>query len=200
MPKAAVPKRPGDDPKQALRQDAARRRAAAARAKPAAATDLCQAVVDFVLAAAPEFGLTVAGYWPMGSEIDPRPLMERLAGAGLRLCLPVTPPKGQPLAFRLWHPGDEMTAARFGTHEPLPEAPVTFPDILLVPLLLFDRKGHRLGYGQGYYDRTLADLRARRAVLAVGLAYAEQEAPLLPATPHDQPLDAIATDRGIIRI
>ena len=116
-------------------------------------------------AALPEPGAAVSAYWPFRTEIDPRPLMARLAAAGARLALPVTPPKGagKPLCFHLWAPQDGLHPSTFGVHEPHPSQTVVEPDLLLVPLLAFDRRGGRLGYGAGHYDRTLQDLRAREA-------------------------------------
>ncbi len=143
----------------------------------------------------------VAGYRPFRDEIDPLPLMLKLAATGARLALPVTPPRDQPLplTFRAWTPGDALTAGGFGVHEPT-GGEVVIPDVVLVPLLAFDRRGHRLGYGQGHFDRTLETLRANGAVTAVGLAYAGQEVPVLPDEPHDQALDAILTEKGYIEV
>lgn len=141
-----------------------------------------------------------AGYWPMRSEIDPRPLMARLARAGWRLALPVTPARRTdgPLIFRRWEPGGAMEEHAFGMREPQPAAEAVRPDLVLVPLLAFDAAGHRLGYGAGHYDRTLQALRAAGPVYAVGLAFAGQATATLPAGPHDQPLDAVATERGFL--
>ncbi len=139
----------------------------------------------------------VAGYWPMRSEIDPRPLMARFARAGWRIALPVTPARGieAPLAFRLWAEGGGMAIHAFGMREPHPDAEAVLPDVVLVPLLAFDTAGHRLGYGAGHYDRTLERLRAEGPVRAIGLAFAGQLAERLPTGPHDQPLDALLTER-----
>lgn len=143
----------------------------------------------------------VAGYQPFRDEIDPLPLMLKLAAAGARLALPVTPPRDQPspLTFRAWAPGEALERGGFGVHEPTAGEVVT-PDLVLVPLLAFDRRGHRLGYGQGHFDRTLESLRAKGTVTAVGLAYAGQELPELPAEPHDQALDAILTEKEYIPV
>lgn len=142
----------------------------------------------------------VSAYWPFRSEIDPRPLMQRLAALGCRIALPVTPKKGvaQPLRFHLWTPGTALAPRSFGVHEPGADAEEVRPDLLLVPLLAFDRHGGRLGYGAGHYDRTLEALRETRAVTAIGLAYAAQEVERLPIEAHDQPLDAILTERAYI--
>ncbi len=144
--------------------------------------------------------IVVSGYWPFRSEIDPRPLMQRFARAGARLALPVTPAKGAnaPLRFHLWRPGDALHQSAFGVHEPLPNTEQVDPDILLTPLLAFDRFGGRLGYGAGHYDRTLAGLRAQKSVLVIGLAFATQELGRAPAAPHDQALDGVVTERAFI--
>jgi 5-formyltetrahydrofolate cyclo-ligase len=139
----------------------------------------------------------VAGYWPFRSEIDPRPLMQRFVRAGWRVALPVTPAKGAeaPLIFRLWDGAADMARHPFGMSEPHPTAEAVRPDVVLVPLLAFDNHGHRLGYGAGHYDRTLVGLRASGPVRVIGLAFAGQQVERLPAEPHDQPLDAILTER-----
>lgn len=142
----------------------------------------------------PPAGAIIAGYWPMGDEMDPRPLMLALATRGHALALPVTPPRGQPLAFRAWAPGTALRAGPMGTSEPVAGEELR-PDILLVPLLAFDRTGRRLGYGGGYYDRTLAALPGAKAI---GIAYAGQEMPEVPAGPQDFRLPLIATEAGVI--
>ncbi len=147
-------------------------------------------------------GLIVSGYWPFRSEIDPRPLMQRLARAGATLALPVTPAKGvdAPLRFHVWDADDLLHPGAFGVHEPHPSKDAVEPDILLVPLLAFDRTGGRLGYGAGHYDRTLDRLRAMKPVLAIGLAFAVQEVDALPMDAHDQRLNAILTERAYIPV
>ena len=139
----------------------------------------------------------VASYWPFRSEMDPRPLMQRFARAGWRLALPVTPPKGEEgsLTFRVWNTGADMAVHPFGMSEPHPSAEAVRPDLLFVPLLAFDGRGHRLGYGAGHYDRTLEGLRAAGPVRTIGLAFAGQQVDRLPAEAHDQLLDAILTER-----
>jgi 5-formyltetrahydrofolate cyclo-ligase len=141
-------------------------------------------------------GTVVAGYWPLADELDPRPLMLALHGRSARLVLPVIEARGRPLRFRLWEPGAPLRVGRFGIAEPGEDAPELDPAIVLVPLLAFDRRGSRLGYGAGFYDRTLAGLRARGPVLAVGVAFAAQEVPFLPCDALDQPLDRIVTEAG----
>lgn len=144
----------------------------------------------------PPVGAVVSGFWPMGPEIDIRPLLHELHARGHRIALPVTPRRGLPLLFRQWRPGDELARGPMGTFQPGPEAAAITPDWLLVPLLAFDRAGRRLGYGGGYYDRTLVALPA---ATAIGVAHACQEVDEVPAGPDDAPLTAIATERGVIR-
>jgi 5-formyltetrahydrofolate cyclo-ligase len=143
----------------------------------------------------PPPGAIVAGFWPMGAEIDPRPLLLALQGRGHALALPVTPRRGNPLSFRAWRFGAPLGPGRFGTRQPFPEAPEVTPDFVLVPMLAFDGRGHRLGYGGGYYDRTLAALPF---AAALGIAFASQRLPLVPTDPTDIPLPRIATEAGII--
>jgi 5-formyltetrahydrofolate cyclo-ligase len=140
----------------------------------------------------------VSGFMPMKSELNPLPLMRKLAAAGARLALPVVAGRGKPLIMRAWEVGEPLAAGVWGIREPEASAPVVAPDILIVPLLAFDRAGHRIGYGAGYYDMTIAALRARQSVVAIGLAFAAQEIAAVPATPHDAPLDLVLTEREVI--
>jgi len=128
--------------------------------------------------------------------------MQRLAEAGARLALPVTPPRGadEPVRFHLWSTGEILHVSAFGVHEPHPGNEVVEPDLVLLPLLAFDRRGGRLGYGAGHYDRTLERLRAVKPIRAIGLAFAAQEVERVPTGPHDQPLDAILTERAYIEV
>jgi 5-formyltetrahydrofolate cyclo-ligase len=180
--------------KAALRAEAAARRARAQAANPLAGQTLAALFPAALLAP----GAVVSGYSPFRTEVDPRPLMRRLAALGARLALPVTPPRGSSdgLSFRAWSPHEALAPGHFSVHEPPDTAPEVEPDLVLVPLLAFDRSGHRLGYGAGHFDRTLARLRAFKPVTAVGLAYAVQEVPALPFGPHDEKLDGILTERG----
>lgn len=174
-------------------------RAAAARARDAAHAALVAtagaALRDKFMAtiAAPE-GVVVSGYWPIGSEIDPRPVLAQLHARGHVCGLPVVEGRGKPLLFRRWRPGEALVPARFGLSVPRPEAEVVTPGLLLVPLLAFDAAGYRLGYGGGFYDRTLAALRGRGRVIAVGIAYAAQEVPAVPREDFDQRLDWVVTE------
>lgn len=152
------------------------------------------ALAERVLALCPPPpGAVVSGFWPIGEEIDIRPLLHRLHERGHTVVLPVTPKRGNPLTFRTWRPGDVLQPERFGTFRPEGEDAV--PDFLLVPLLAFDRRGYRLGYGAGFYDRTLASLPRS---FALGVAYAVQEVPEVPAGEHDMRLGAVATENGVI--
>lgn len=146
----------------------------------------------------PQPGAIIAGFWPLPGEIDPRPLMLALAGRGHVLALPLTGARGTPLSFRLFRFGDPLVPGPFGTREPAAQAPTLEPDWLLVPLLAFDRAGNRLGHGAGYYDATLAALRARRRVFALGIAFAAQEVERVPTDDRDERLDAVATEAGVI--
>lgn len=143
-------------------------------------------------------GQIVAGYMPIRSEIDPHPLMQRLRDQGAQLALPVIVGRGEPLVFRAWNEGEELMRGEFGILQPATDAPDVLPDIVLVPLAAFDRAGHRIGYGGGYYDRTLAALRRQKTVLAIGVAFAMQEIDNIPASHHDIPLDIVMTDKETI--
>jgi len=138
----------------------------------------------------------VSAFAPMADELRVWPLLRRLSGDGVRLALPVMQGKGQPLIFRAWTPGDAMDSGVWGIAEPKADKPALDPDILLMPLLAFDRQGWRLGYGGGFYDRTLQGLRARKAVVAVGLGYDEQEIDAVPRLDYDQRLDWVLTPSG----
>jgi 5-formyltetrahydrofolate cyclo-ligase len=152
------------------------------------------ALADIVLRDLPiPAGATIAGVWPMPGEMDLRPLLHALHARGHHIVLPETPPRGQPLIFRRWTPGAPMLPERFGTHRP--DGPIAIPDLIFVPLLAFDGRGYRLGYGGGYYDRTL---HALPGTPAIGFGYAAQQVAHIPTEPHDLPLRHIATERGII--
>ncbi len=191
-----------NESKRALRRRAEDNRAAmAAIAGADAGSRLAE---HFLNEVAPATGAVVAGYWPMRHEIDPRPLMERLHALGHPCALPVTDGAERPLRFRAWTPDTILVPGAYGTSVPAPEAPEVEPRILLIPLLAFDREGWRLGYGGGYYDRTLSALRHGREQeewpgLAAGLAYAEQETSSVPHGPRDQPLDWIVTESAARR-
>jgi 5-formyltetrahydrofolate cyclo-ligase len=140
----------------------------------------------------------VSGFMPLKSEINPLPLLQKLAEAGARLALPAIAGRGKPLIMGAWEFGAPLDRGQWGIREPKPDAPEVEPDILLVPLLAFDRAGYRLGYGAGYYDMTIQRLRALKPVTAVGIAFAAQEVPKIPTTPRDERLDLVLTEREVI--
>jgi 5-formyltetrahydrofolate cyclo-ligase len=143
-------------------------------------------------------GTVIAGYSPVRSECDPVPLMRSLAGKGAQLALPVVEPRDKTLSFAEWRQGEQLAAGPFGILQPRPGALDLEPDILLVPLVGFDRTGHRIGYGVGYYDRALAALRAKRPVIAVGIAFAIQQIDAVVADANDERLDLVLTEREVI--
>lgn len=182
--------------KKRTRQQAKRQRAEAA----AHAPDAGQRLRDHLLAevAFPD-AVTVSAYWPMGDEIDPLPTLHACHARGHPIGLPVMPGQAQPLRFRRWTPALELASGGFGTRIPPETEPEVVPEILLVPLLAFDRRGFRLGYGGGFYDRTLEALRARNPrTTAIGVAFAGQEIPEVPIDANDQRLDRVMTEHGPI--
>ena len=140
-------------------------------------------------------GSIVSGYSPIRSEIDPMPLLRKLADEGARLALPCVTARGQSLVFRIFHPNDRLMLGPLGIPEPSPAAAEVHPDVMLVPLAAFDKLGHRIGYGAGYYDYTFAHLRKAKHVIGVGIAFAAQETKAIPALSHDVPLDYVLTER-----
>jgi 5-formyltetrahydrofolate cyclo-ligase len=184
-----------EETKAALRREAlARRDRLPADLRAAAAQAIAARV--FPLALPP--GSIVSGFVPMKSEIDPLPLMRALADAGVRLALPAVAGRGKPLLTRAYAFGDTLASGPWGIQEPGPDAPEVFPDLLLVPLLAFDRRGRRIGYGAGYYDMTIAALRAKKPVTAVGIAFTAQEVAEVPTTPRDVRLDLVLTEAEVI--
>jgi len=147
----------------------------------------------------PKGAAVVSGFAPLPDEFRLWPLLRRLAAEGHRLVLPVMQGKRKPLLFRAWAPGDAMDRAVWGIAEPRADKPELEPDILIVPLLAFDRRGRRLGYGGGFYDRTLAALRARKAIAAVGVGYDEQLIDAVPHLDYDERLDWVLTPSGPLR-
>ncbi len=145
-------------------------------------------------------GMIVSGFMPLKSEISPVPLMRKIGEAGAQLALPAIAGRGKPLILRAYTFGDELARGQWGIREPKPDAPEVAPDIVIVPLAAFDRAGHRIGYGAGYYDMTLRALRAKKAVTAIGVAFAAQETGRVPATPRDEPLDFVLTEREVIDV
>ena len=150
----------------------------------------------FPVAIAP--GTIVSGFMPLKSEINPLPLMKRLAEAGAKLALPAIAGRGKPLTMRAYAFGDEFARGQWGIREPKPGQPEVFPDVLIVPLACFDRAGHRIGYGAGYYDMTIRRLRDMKKVVAIGVAFAVQEIAKVPATDRDERLDLVLTETEVI--
>jgi len=143
-------------------------------------------------------GTIVSGFMPLKSEINPLPLLRKLADAGAQLALPAIAGRGKPLIMRAYAFGDEFARGQWGIREPRPESRELDPDIVIVPLAVFDRHGHRIGYGAGYYDMTINALRARKATFAIGIAFAAQEISRVPATERDARLDLVLTEREVI--
>ncbi|CAO4166832.1 5-formyltetrahydrofolate cyclo-ligase [Methylorubrum populi] len=146
--------------------------------------------------AIPELGEAplVGVFWPIRSEIDPRPLMERLFARGQRVALPKVTKQG--LVFREWRAGEELVKGGFGLSEPRDDLPPVDPTALIVPLAAFDRAGQRIGYGAGYYDQAIERLSKNGPVLTIGIAFSVQEIDHVPAEPHDRPLDHLVTETG----
>jgi 5-formyltetrahydrofolate cyclo-ligase len=164
----------------------------------AAIRERATALVETISADAKLEAPVVSVYWPIRSELNTRPLIEALADKGYRTVLPVMHRVRHPLVFRAFAPGDELVKGPFGLSEPADHRPLFDPDIVFAPLAAFDRRGCRLGYGGGIYDATLAELRAKKRVVAIGLAYACQEAEQVPTEPHDQRLGYLLTERETI--
>ena len=146
----------------------------------------------------PEIGVVagaVSGFIPYKSEITTIPLLERLHGQGWRTCLPIVIAPDAPLVFRAWVPGESLVPGAWDIPVPVETAPEVVPDVLLVPMLAFDRRGYRLGYGGGFYDRTLEKLRALKKVVAIGVAYHAQMVDEVPQGLHDAPLDYVMTEQ-----
>jgi 5-formyltetrahydrofolate cyclo-ligase len=184
-----------EDFKAELRRDVQSRRDAVPADERKAAAEAI-AAREFPLAITP--GTVVSGFMPLKSEINPLPLLQKLAEAGARLALPAIAGRGKPLIMRAWEFGAPLDRGQLGIREPKAEAPEVEPDILLVPLLAFDRAGYRIGYGAGYYDMTIHRLRALKPVTAIGIAFAAQEVPKIPTTPRDERLDLVLTEREVI--
>ncbi len=183
------------DQKIQIRAEALARRDAMPADERAAAAEVI-AAREFPIAITP--GVIVSGFMPMKTEINPLPLLKKLAEAGARLALPAIDGRGKPLIMRAYAFGNELARGQWGIREPKPDAGDVAPDIVIVPLAAFDRAGNRIGYGAGYYDMTLAALRAKKKVTAVGIAFAAQEMSQVPVTPRDERLDLVLTERGVL--
>jgi len=176
-----------------LRKNLRIRRAQLAHAHPDFARDVAGRVAALKI---PD-GSVIGGYIAINDEADPHIILKTLTLQNCTLAFPRVAAKDEPLIFHRWKPGQNMQRGAYGIPEPLKDWPLAYPKILLVPLLAFDVHGHRLGYGGGYYDRTLDFLRANSTVRAIGVAYAGQEVPELPREAHDHPLDAVITENGV---
>ena len=170
----------------------------------AAGDDAPARLADVFMDALDAFGLvsgaTIAAFWPLADEVNLCPLMVALDQRGFRVALPVVMAPDTPLLFRRWQTGMTLEAGPLGTCHPPADAETMVPDLVLVPLLAFDRRGYRIGYGGGFYDRTLDALRRTGNVIAVGVAFAGQEVPVVPTDEYDQPLDWMLCETGLIRI
>jgi 5-formyltetrahydrofolate cyclo-ligase len=186
---------PISDLKSIVRKDALMRRDALLAGERASAAEV---IATRGLPLAIEPGRIVSGFMPLKTEINPLPLMRKLAGAGAQLALPTIDGRGKPLIMRAFAFGDELASGQWGIREPRADAPEIAPDVLLVPLLAFDRRGHRIGYGAGYYDMTITKIRAMKPIVAVGIAFAAQEIAEVPVTPRDARLDLVLTEREVI--
>ncbi|HZP77666.1 MAG TPA: 5-formyltetrahydrofolate cyclo-ligase [Pseudolabrys sp.] len=186
---------PNPDAKATLRAEAlAKRDALPAEMRAVAAETI--AARGLPIAVAP--GAIVSGFMPMKTEINPLPLLRRLAGDGAKLALPAIAGRGKPLIMRAYALGDELARGQWGIREPKPEAGDVDPDMLIVPLAAFDRTGHRIGYGAGYFDMTISRLRSLKPIVALGIAFAAQQIDAVPAMAHDARLDFVLTEREII--
>ncbi len=159
---------------------------------------LALAALPFPFEARADFNV-VSAFHPFQSEIDTRVLLGRLAGEGWTTCLPVVLGKGLPLEFRRWLPGKPLIKGVWGIERPPEMSPLVEPDVLIIPLLAFDRRGFRLGYGGGFYDRTLEKLRVLKNIVAIGVGYSGQEVEAVPHGAHDQPLDYMMTEKEIFK-
>jgi 5-formyltetrahydrofolate cyclo-ligase len=143
---------------------------------------------------------TISGYWPLNSEIDDRPLMEALAELGYKCALPVAKFKNLHLTFRQWKHGDPLEEGPFHLQQPQDTAPMVVPEVVLIPLLAFDRLGNRLGYGGGFYDRALKEIRHQKECITIGIAYEDQELDSVPFEAHDEKLDYIVTEQRVVEV
>ncbi|MFQ5626695.1 MAG: 5-formyltetrahydrofolate cyclo-ligase [Methyloligellaceae bacterium] len=184
--------------KQALRGEMMRRRVQLdANTREALSLSLADAGLSFI---SPPPGAVISGYAAIRDELDPLALLSVLAAQGHPIALPVTVAKSQTLIFRRWQPGAPLDKGSFNVPEPDTDARELIPDIVLAPLLAFDARGYRLGYGAGYYDRTLASLRDKKPTIAIGLAFDAQQVDEVPHDEHDQKLDWVLTPSGPIGV
>ena len=179
--------------KQTLRQDLLQKRQNMA-GKDVANTEITKRVLRHIT----DTSKSVAAYYPFKGEVDILPSLNHLHINGHQTALPVITAKASPLSFKTWKLGDALTESFFKIPQPTQNANDILPDIILIPLVGFDRSGNRLGYGGGFYDRTLETLRATKPVIAIGIAFSIQEVDKLAPCEHDEPLDYIITEREII--
>lgn len=183
-----------DAAKQALRKRMdVQRRGLSMKDRAAGASAVADTGLEFIDLAP---GAVVSGYVAIRDELDPEQLLRSLSAKGHPIALPVILGRGRPLEFCQWEAGGELVPGEFSVPIPGANAPILVPDVLLTPLLAFDSQGYRLGYGAGYYDRTLAKLRRGRAVTAIGMAFDIQEVENLPHDGYDEPLDWVLTPSG----
>lgn len=204
-----VPQVPAMPPMTAVEEEkrALRRRMRALRlvADQKQGPDAALGLINAFLPHWPQLGLTratvVAGYWPIITEIDVRPLLAKIEDRGCPLALPVLVAADQPLIFRRWRPReDALIAGAHGTMFPPATAPAVVPDVVFVPGLAFDREGYRLGQGGGHFDRTLRALRRQKAICAIGVGYAVQRVERVPRGPHDEKMDWLLSEAGMERV
>jgi 5-formyltetrahydrofolate cyclo-ligase len=192
------------DQKPLLRNEMKRRRAAFAQGSPLAGDTLAEMTRDALDECGewPDNDAIIAGYWPIQSEINPFPLLQIFEARGYALALPclVAEGEGFRMIFRRFSLGDDLVSGPFDIHQPADDADEIAPDVVLLPLLAFDEQGGRLGYGGGYYDRVLARLRGQKDVKGYGVAFSGQQLAEIPFEVHDQPLDGIFTDQGVISV
>ena len=182
--------------KSLLREKAHQRRAALS---PAFRKEAAIAAAETFAAAVPvKKGQVISLYWAIRDELDTEPLLVQLMDEGHQVCLPVVLGRDEPLEFRLWQLGQPLAPSGFGTLAPQLGAPVVTPDIMVLPMLGFDKNGNRLGYGAGHYDRTIDGIE--KPVMLVGYAFGAQELDNMPAEPHDKPLDMVVTEAGVKRL
>lgn len=182
------------DKKKALREEALARRDALT---PDYRQRAAETIADLPFPVSVPAGAIVSGFFPMKTEISPLPLMRKLAAAGAKLALPRIVGRGHPLSMRAWNFGDELVPGQWGIREPVPDAPEAVPDILLVPFAAYDCAGYRVGYGAGYYDRTIAMAQGKKKVVTIGFGCVAQEVEQCPVEAHDKRLDFILTEKGL---
>ena len=186
-----------DEQKKTFRVTAKAKRLQAFQAQPQAGAHIAE-TISGILDIPSQSKVSV--FWPLAEELDTLPILHALNAAGHQVLLPIMQGSGKPLLFGAWAPGDVLVEAAFKTLEPSPEQPRMTPNIMLCPLLAFDRKGYRMGYGGGFYDRSIAQFKAQGELLTIGIAFAAQEVDAIITGEFDEPLDMIVTEQEVIRI